>query len=368
MAGPLHGLRVLDASSFISGPFAGTMLADLGATVRKVEPEGGDGMNRWGRSVGGRGLVYANCNRGKSVVRLDLKDEAGVVAFLELAADADVLLTNWRAGVAERLGLAGSLTALPALVWLRISGWGATGPRADQPAFDGSIQAASGMAWVQGDDEPQLLRSFVADKVTACFAVQAVLAALHRRQATGIGAVVDLPMLDTLAYFNFPDMLQNRTVLGSALPARNEQTAANRPVRTADGWLILSPVGGRQLKAALTAIGRPDAVEAMKRVATQHELVHRLVELCTDVLPTRTTAAWERIFEAADVPVATILDVDQHLIDAQVRHNGVYDLVEDPVLGTVRRARHPARFGDDDARGATGAVRDESPGTGWPDR
>ena len=291
MPRPLANVRVLDASSFISGPLADTMLADLGADVIKVEPETGDGLAGWGRLIEGRSIVYANCNRGKGVVTIDLKSERGRARFLELAIGADVLITNWRPGVAARLGLAEALAARASLIWLQITGWGPDGPLADRPAFDGSLQARTGLAWSQGDGEPELMQMFIADKITATFAAQAITAALYERASTGTGETIELPMLDALAYFNFPELLQNRTVLAD-LPtsARNEQVEANRPVRTADGWIVISPVGGKQLKATLEAVGRPEAIAELRAATSQHDLTERLVEICSRAFPQRTTA------------------------------------------------------------------------------
>jgi len=369
---PLAGVRVLDASSFISGPLAATMLADLGADVIKVEPETGDGLAGWGRLVDGRSIVYANCNRGKGVVTIDLKSERGRHRFLELAIGADVLITNWRPGVAARLGLAGPLAARPSLIWLQITGWGPDGPLADRPAFDGSLQARTGLAWSQGDSEPELMRMFIADKITATFAAQAIAAALYERASTGTGETIELPMLDALAYFNFPELLQNRTVLADRpTSARNEQVEANRPVRTADGWIVISPVGGRQLKATLEAVGRPGAIAELRAATSQHDLTERLVAICGRACPQRTTADWLATFDRLDVPVAPVLDIDAHLADPQVIHNRIYDLVRDPVLGDTRRARYPARFGVDPERGATTAVHrldDDTLGWSDPDR
>jgi crotonobetainyl-CoA:carnitine CoA-transferase CaiB-like acyl-CoA transferase len=363
----LDGVRVLDASGFVSGPLAATMLADLGTEVIKVEPEHGDGLRRWGRTIDGRGVVYANCNRGKTVVTLDLKSDEGRASFLTMAADADVLITNWRRGVAERLALVEPLTMLDPLIWLKISGWGPDGPLADQPAFDGSVQSRTGLAWAQGDTEPQLLRTFIADKITAVFAVQAILAALYERTRTGHGGVIELPMLDSMAYFNFPDMLQNRTVVeGQPQSARNEQTEANRPIPTSDGWIVVSPVGGRQLKATLAAIGRPAAIAELKATPTQHELTARLIAICSDVCPARSTSAWLTIFADHDVPAAPVLDIDAHLDDPQVVHNGVYETTDDDHLGLVRRARYPARFAGDPNRGTSHPLRERTAdGVAW---
>jgi crotonobetainyl-CoA:carnitine CoA-transferase CaiB-like acyl-CoA transferase len=338
--------------------------------VIKVDPGSGDGMVRWGRVVEGRGVVYANCNRGKRVIALDLKSDEGRARFLRLAADADVLITNWRAGVVERLELDAPLAALPSLIWLKITGWGPDGPLADTPTFDGSVQARTGLAWSQGDSEPDLLRTLIADKITATLAAQAIAAALYQRTCTGVGGVVELPMLDALAYFNFPDMLQNRTALTDPpASARNEQIEANRPVRTADGWIVISPVGGKQLKAALDAVGRPEAITELRAAGTQHELTRRLVEILSEACARQPTADWLATFDRFDVPVAPVLDIDAHLADPQVVHNQIYDVIHDPVLGDSRRARYPARFGEDSVRGTTAALHAvDDDNLAWSDR
>jgi formyl-CoA transferase len=251
---------------------------------------------------------------------------------------------------------------------MRITGWGSDGPLADRPAFDGSVQARSGIAWCQGDAEPELIRMFIADKITATIAAQAVTAALFERTRTGLGTTIDLPMLDSLSYFNFPDLMQNRTVIADApIDARNLQIEANRPVRTADGWIVISPVGGRQLKATLQAIGRSDAVMHMRDAPTAHELTLRLMALCDAACPQRTTAEWMVVFDGLDVPIAPVLDLDQHLADPQVVHNRIYGTVRDSFRGDTRRARYPARFGDDPVRGATAPARNVDIAA-WPTR
>lgn len=359
---------MLDVSSYVSGPFAAEMLADLGASVIKVEPVGGDPLVRWGRAVDGWGIVYTNCNRGKQVTSLDLQSDPGRAQFLSLASEADVVITNWRTGVADRLGLVEGLADCPDLIWARITGWGNGGPLAGVPAFDSSIQVRSGLAWAQGDEAPKLMRMFLADKITALLTAQAVVAALYQRARGGGAGVIDIAMIDALAYFNFPDLLQNRSPLDAGiLPARNEQMEANRPAQTADGWMVVSPVGGRQLKAALEAIDRLDALADMKQATSQHEMTALFVSLLDGALPARPTGDWLEIFETYDVPAAPVLTIDEHLNDAQVAYNGTYDIIDGPGTGRFRRARYPARFGDDPVRGSAIPPRRVSPETvRWP--
>lgn len=187
---PLAGLRVVDASTFVAGPFAALLLHDLGATVIKVEPPGGDPVWRFGITHQGVSAMGFNVNRGKEVRRVDLKSTEGHDEVLGLLSDADVFLHNWRPGVAERLGLGASAICdrFPKLVYLSIMGFGPDGPRAGDPVFDSLLQAASGLAAYEGEaDQPRLGRSYLADKVAGSYVSQAAMAGILERGRTGRG-------------------------------------------------------------------------------------------------------------------------------------------------------------------------------------
>jgi crotonobetainyl-CoA:carnitine CoA-transferase CaiB-like acyl-CoA transferase len=349
--GPLQGTKVVEIASFVTGPFAAMMLADMGAEVIKVEPPTGEPFRRFGRRVAGMSVNFLNANRNKKDVAIDLAEARGAAELTTLLEHADVLVTNWRPGVAERLGLAVEEVRrrFPRLVWVRISGFGPDGPLAATPAFDGLIQARSGLAVAQGDDAPHAVWAWLADKSTAAFAVQAVLAALVQRGVTGEGAVIELPMLDAFAYFNFPDLLTERTILGEAdRPALNPQMRSVRPVPTRDGWVLLAPVRGAQLKRALVAFGHADRVDELKGLdpATAS---HRFFEIAAASTPSKTTTEWLEIFATLDVPAAPVLDFDAHLTDPQILHNQTYVEVTDSRFGTIRQPRFPARFSTGDA-------------------
>ena len=346
---PLAGLTVVDAATFLSGPLAGQALADLGAEVVKVEPPGGDAMRRFGRTVEGLSVLWLAANRTKRLIEVDLSGKAGRRQLDEVLAGADVLITNWRPGVAERLGLHPERvrTTWPRLVWCRISGFGQGGPRALEPAYDSVIQAAAGVMATQGaGGPPELVRGFLADKITATYATQAITAALFHRSSTGEGTVVDVAMLDALAYFDFPDVLAAR-----ALPSDdgtddgvNQQLASVRAVPTADGWMVLSPVRARQLRAAMEVAGHPEWGEELRQAGDSAAVTVRFYELFSRVSPTRSTAAWMADLGAVDVPAAEVLDADGHLRDPQVLHNGTYETERRPLVGEHRHARYPARW------------------------
>ena len=342
MASPLQGIRVIETATFISGPFAGLMLSDLGAEVVKVEPPSGDPGWRFGLKHEGLSAMGLNVNRGKQSRRLDLKSEAGREELLRLLEEADVFLHNWRPGVAERLGLDGPTLCerFPRLVYVSVNGYGADGPRAGGPVFDGLLQVSSGLAAYEGTPgRPRLPRSYLADKVAAAFVAQGVLAGLLSRATTGRGGPHEVSMLDAMAYFNFPDLCQHRTF-------RDLQPDLEFPpstlVATADGWLALSPVRGSQLAATVTALGHPEWVQELKEAPTPAAVIGRMVELIEPELARRTTRECEELFREAEVPAAAVASIDEHLQDPQSLHNRLYGVMDTP-SGPARWVRYPLR-------------------------
>ena len=344
---PLDGVKVVEAASYVTGPFAALALADLGASVTKVEPPRGDPMRRFGLRHQGVGLGFAAVNRNKASATVDLKTEAGLDELHRLLGTADVFITNWRPAVAARLGLTPDAVRLrhPRLIWIRLSGYGQDGPMADLPAFDSIVQARSGVV-SQNGEPPRLVPGYLADKVTAMVATQSILAALvHRdRSGAGAGAVVDVSMVDSMAYFLAPDLLGDHLVVGEPEPGVARHIAAARPLRTQDGWIVISPVSGQQMKGALSAVGHPEWGEQLRAAATATGMIERFYELIETVLTGRSTADWERAFAEADVPASAVLSFGDHLADPQVAANGTYREVDDPRLGRVRNLRHPALF------------------------
>jgi crotonobetainyl-CoA:carnitine CoA-transferase CaiB-like acyl-CoA transferase len=344
--GLLGGIRVVEAASFVTGPFAAMMLADMGADVVKVEPPTGDPFRTFGRRVSGVSVSFVNTNRNKSALTCDLRTDVGRAELLKVLDGADMLITNWRPGVAESFGLGSEFIRhqFPKLVWVRISGYGTDGPLAATPVFDALIQARSGLMVAQGADEPRPVWSWIVDKVTATFAAQSGLAALVRRQVSGEGSIVDISMLDSFAYFNFLDLMTERTILSeSDRPAVNSLNRNVRPVRTQDGWIMVNPVRGVTIKNALIAFGRAECVAELKTLDNA-SVTRRFFEILDEAAPQRSTAEWLEILTECDVPVAPVLDFDDHLVDPQVLHNATYVEIEDPRLGRIRQPRFPARF------------------------
>jgi crotonobetainyl-CoA:carnitine CoA-transferase CaiB-like acyl-CoA transferase len=343
---PLTGIRVVDAGTFLAAPYAAMMLGDLGADVIKVEAPAGDPYRRFGRPRGPVSAVFANANRAKRGIALDLKDGADHASFCALLRAADVLIENWRPGAADRLGFGtAALDELNArLVHCSITGFGPTGPLAGDPVFDSVIQARSGLAWLQGDDHaPRFAAGWLVDKLAATMAAQSVLAGLLDRQRSDRGCHIDISMLDAAAYLDFPELFSNRTFVDEQPNnPRAEIIAANRPIRATDGWLIVGAVTGDQIKRACAAVGHPEWVAELFAAADGAQMVRQLVERLESVTCQQPLVDAVRRFTEHDVPAAPVLDPDAHLADPQVTHNALYEIIERPALGRVREVRHPA--------------------------
>jgi crotonobetainyl-CoA:carnitine CoA-transferase CaiB-like acyl-CoA transferase len=324
------------------------VLADQGADVVKVEPLTGDAIRSVGSGHGGMSAYFANNNRGKRSIAIDLSVEEGRDIVRRLAADADVFAQNFRPGVIERLGLAaGELQrANPKLIYASISGFGTTGPLADAPAYDHVVQALSGFAAIQsaGTTEPSMVRHGVIDKATAYTLAQAVTAALFDRVRTGRGTRIDVSMLDVAIAFLWPDGMMDHTVdePSSVLPPTSRSF---RVSPTADGQVVLVTLTASQwagLTAALLDEGAAgdamtDTAERMKGGA---ETMRRVRTVIAN-MPTDEVVARLR---AADVAVAPVRQLDEVADDPQVVASGTVHAFVHTVLGPVHQPRAAPLF------------------------
>jgi crotonobetainyl-CoA:carnitine CoA-transferase CaiB-like acyl-CoA transferase len=349
---PLEGIKVLEFSTMITASFAAMMLAEQGASVIKVEPmELGDPMRFLGSSKGGISALFANCNRGKQSLRLDIKSEAGKRVIEELARDTDVVLCNFRPGVMDGLGLGSdALRAInPRMIYAGVTGFGTEGPFKDNPAYDPVIQAQAGFAAVQGQgkDGPEFVRNLTCDKVTAYTACQAVTAALFLREKTGAGQHIDLSMMDAGLYFLFPDGFMHHTLLDDdaehVLPL--SELLYDLTV-TKDGGVTLSAANQAQQVGLLAAIDQLHLF-ADERFNSTEKLIANLEEfrelLKDEFLKWETDALLSRLDEN-DVPAAKCLDYHEVLAHPQYQANDSIDEFRHPVLGGMRRVKPPARF------------------------
>lgn len=363
--GPLDGLQVLDLSSFTIGAFLSLQLSDLGADVVKVESPSGDPYRHFAPKWQQVSIGFAAINRDKRSVVLDLTGREDFTALLDLISKSDVLISNWRPGVAERLGLDESRLRRqnPRIVDVWITGFGPEGPRSRQTVFDPLVQALSGLAVAEGTgSSPRILRSYVADKATSLLAAQSVLAALLARERTGVGCRIELSMLDSLAYFDFADATSTSALVDH--PEIEGYGAPTAMLATSDGHVVIAPNRRREVRNVCIAAGHPEWSEQLIVLEDFREIVGRLGDLLEPIGALATTFEWMERFSEHGVPAAPVLDEIGHLEDPQVRHNNTYGEFDDPRIGRVRFARHPARFVLPD--GPT-ALDDTSAHHGFPD-
>src|SRR5271163_48517 len=351
MPGPLHGYRVVDLTSNVSGPLATMILADQGADVIKVEPpDGGDATRAGGRGRAGFTASFLNNNRNKRSIVLDLKKPTAVEALLRLAASADVFVQNFRPGVAERLGLGEEpvRAVSPKIVYVSISGFGEKGPFAAKPAYDPVIQGFSGLATVQaGSDEvrPRLLRTILPDKLTAITASQAITAALLARERTGEGQHVRLSMLEAVVAFLWSSDMGGQTFIGDE-PVRQEvATAFDLIYETADGYMTVAALTDRQWASLARVAGRPEWLEdeRFKTSALRQKNIEARLQMTQEALLSRSTAEWLEILTAAEVPCGPVLTRNQVIHHPQVEALGLVIEIEHEKAGRLRQARPAAR-------------------------
>ena len=346
--GPLAGVRVLDVSTILSGPLCAQILGDFGADVVKVEPPMGDTA----RYLGTEGPpamsgMFAQANRNKRSVCLDLKAAAGRDAFLELASQVDVVVENYRAGVADRLGIGfeAARERNPGLIWVAISGFGPDGPYRDQPAYDMVIQGMSGFAKTLGDAEnPKLIGNLVADKTSGLTACYSVMAALYAREKNGgKGQRIDVPMIDAFSSFVQIDGYAPRTYGDEPAPAPID---IYRAWRTADGHVSLLVVEDHHFHSLCRVVERPELItdERFATLAGRIANGADLYAVFEEEIPKLTTAEIVRRAHEEKMPLGPIYDVDGFLADPQVAHNqNVFELA-DPEAGTMKLFGSAPRF------------------------
>ncbi len=352
-AGPLDGIKVLDFSVMISGPLAAMMLADQGAEVIKIESPGfGDIMRLLGTQKGGMTGIFANNNRGKKSVVLDLKQQEAIDIVKRLAEDADVVIQNFRPGAMSRLGLGpDDLREInPDLIYVSISGYGQEGPNSSRRVYDHVIQAASGLASVQTDPEtgePSMFRTLVCDKATAYTAAQSITAALYARaMGRASGQHIELAMIDTAIAFMWPDSAMDAALLDDDV-LRQPTIAANYSVtRLADGFAAAAAVTDSEFIGLCNALGRPDIAEderfkdTLSRMANLDSMAPLLLEAAAS---TKLADFEERIAEH-DVPGSKITTLDELPEHPQVVHNEVFVERDHPQAGRIREPRPAARM------------------------
>ncbi|MDF3834213.1 CoA transferase [Cupriavidus basilensis] len=336
MPSPLAGIRILDLTSVIMGPYATQMLAEYGADVIKVEPPEGDIMRKMGPcGKAGMGPVFLNLNRGKRSLCLDLKSAAGRDAMYRAVASADVFITNVRLKALKKLGL--DRDALhqhnPRLIYLFLSGFSEAGRHAGRPAYDDLIQAMVGLPHLStaaAGGDPRYVPLNIADKTMGLFAAQTVLAALLQRARSGSGQYIELPMYETMAGFVLLDHLAGNTLVPPVGEPGNPRLVSRyrRPYRTRDGWLSTMIYTDGHWAAFLALVGRPDIWERDRRfgsVAARTECVDIVYAFIEEQMLQRDSADWLEALARADIPVAPIADLKALVDDLRQSPAGVIE-------------------------------------------
>ncbi len=360
---PLAGIRVLDLSRVLAGPYCTALMADLGAEIIKVEPPHGDDYRHIGPFMDGESALFTLNNRGKKSVVLNLKDQADLAIARAIAARVDVVVENFRPGVAAKLGLgADALRAEnPALVYCSISGFGQQGPFRDLPAYDLVVQAMSGLMAGTGEDGGAPLKTgeSVADLIAGLFASWSIMAALVGRNGSGQGATLDVAMYDALF-----SMLTTSHALHFYAGQAPQRVGNRHPLSTpfgcyatSDGQAVIAVLSGKQFAALATLIGAPDAADdprfASDESRTTHEpAVKALIENWSRDLTTEQAVA---ALAGAGIPTAPIWDIAKAAGNEHSIARGLVSRLPHPVLGMAPSVGQPVRFDGEKPVAATSA-------------
>jgi CoA:oxalate CoA-transferase len=352
MIGPLDGIKVLDLSRVLAGPYCTALLADLGAEVIKLEPPAGDDYRHIGPFRGGESALFTLNNRGKKSVVLDLKEPGDLEVAQTLAARVDVVVENFRPGVAARLGLGAETlrAANPRLIYCSISGFGQDGPFKDLPAYDLVVQAMSGLMAATGEEGGAPLKAgeSIADLVAGLFASWSIMAALVRRNTTGQGATLDVAMYDAL--FSMLTTSHAQHFYGGILPGRvGNRHPLSTPFgcfRTRDGQVVIAVLNAGQFRRLAALVGKPEIADdprfATDSSRTEHEPALRsLIEEWSGRLTTEEAIA---TLSAQGLPTAPIWTIAEAAENAHSAARGLVSRLEHPVLGEAPVVGQPVRF------------------------
>ncbi|PZO65842.1 MAG: CoA transferase [Paracoccus denitrificans] len=353
--GPLSGLKVIDMTSVVMGPYTTQLLGDYGADIIKVEAPGGDVVRQVGPSRHpGMGPLFLNSNRSKRSITMDLKTEAGRDALLRLAETADILIYNVRPAAMDRLGLSYDTLSQrnPRLIYTGVFGYGQNGPYAAKPAYDDLIQGATLVPYLTrraGADQPHYMPSALSDRVVALFALSATLAAVIERQASGLGQRVDVPMFECMTNFILADHLGGLTFeppMDGGGYAR-QLSPDRRPYQTQDGFVCTLIYTDAHWQRFFAAIGEEDGLARDERFASFPARMAHIDQVYGElsrILMTRSTAEWMAIFDAADVPAMPMYDFDDILTDPHLVATDYFALRDHPTEGLIREMDVPTRF------------------------
>ncbi len=353
MAGPLAGVRILDCTSVVLGPWAAQQLGDLGADIIKIESPDGDTTRQLGpRRNKNMAAFFLGCNRNKRSIVLDLKKDDGRAALFRLAKTADVLMHNYRPEPAARLGVPYEAFEKinKRLIYIATYGYRADGPMGPKAAYDDIIQAGSGLASLQTvvAGAPRFLPTIVADKTSSNAVVAAVLAALYEREKSGLGQAVEVPMFESLVSYVMVEHLYGESFV-PAIDTAGYKRVLNkerRPYPSKDGFFALLPYNDANWHEFCQLVGRPEIMQdprfqSLEARLTNVEVVYAtLAEICA----TRTNAEWVALLKTSNVPHGPVNTLEDLFSDPQLQATGFWKEVDHPTEGKLRMPDIPPRF------------------------
>jgi crotonobetainyl-CoA:carnitine CoA-transferase CaiB-like acyl-CoA transferase len=355
MAAPLQGIKIVDMTSVIMGPYATQILADLGAEVIKIEPPSGDTMRAIGPMVNsGMGCLFLHTNRNKRSLSIDLKSEAGRRIIQRILKDTDVLISNIRPQAMQRLGLSYTdVKAIrPDIIQVEAYGFGQNGVYAGKPAYDDLIQglvALPSLSTMAGAADPRYAPTLIADRVAGLNIANIVMAALIHKGRTGEGQHVEVPMFETLAQMVLADHMGGATFIPQRGPMGYARLLAQhrKPYQTADGYLCAVIYTDSHWRTFLTLTGDEQLLTDDPRFSSlqnRTEHIGELYALVAQRLTGRTTAQWLEALNAADIPAMPLHTPETLLQDAHLQSVGFFHETDHPTEGTLREMRMPSNW------------------------
>lgn len=358
----LDGIRIVDLSSVVFGPYATQMLADMGADVIKVEPLTGDVSRYIGRarSVKSNGSTHLTINRGKRSIMLDLKADEDAATMRALLATADIFIHNVRTKAIEKLGLGyAAVKALKAdIIYVHCTGFGQHGPYRDLQAYDDVIQAVTGAtslaSRVDGDPRRRYIPSLIADKVAGHYGAQAMLAALVHKLRTGEGQHVEVPMFESFANFMLEEHLRDATLEPPIGPIGypRQLDPGRQPFPSADGYISIVPYTDQKILELFELLGAPEIMtqpefaDPLGRFLNVTALYNHIAQLT----PKKTTAEWLTLLVEAEIPAMPAIELEDIFEDPHLRETDFFRIREHPTEGAYREMTPPIRFGADPSR------------------
>ena len=351
--GPLNGVRVIDLTTVMFGPYCTQIMGEMGADVIKVEsPEGDIGRQTGSSRTKGMSAAYLMKGRNKRSIVLDLKQPAGLDVLQRLTQTADVFVHNMRPQATRKLGIDYDVVSSwkPDIVYAAATGFGEDGPYAERPAYDDLIQGMAGMAGLYGmaAGEPRYAPTVMADKTSGLFLLYSISMALFHRERTGEGQQVQVPMFECMASFLMNEHMQERTFEPPQAPAGYQRllTPHRKPYATADGYLCVMPYNNRHWQRFFELAGRPELIadERFSQQSARSKNIDALYAIVAESMKAHPTAEWLKRLGEADIPCGPMNAPDDLFDDPHLNAVGMFPRIDHPTEGKLRHIKVPVKF------------------------